>query len=110
MFVLKTQEQTGEEIDGHTSVICNYCFQPICPVWNVQFMCAGQQLGLQLLCSFWGQNKYDFMTTNLDKYDLKLDKHLERSVFSDIKDWIIDMFATLHPRRMRMVHILCSDD
>ena len=23
---------------------------------------------------------------------------------------IIDLFATLHPRRMRMVHILCSDD
>ena len=35
--------------------------------------------------------------------------HAHRDILSDL-DEIIDLFAFLHPRRMRMANILCSDD
>ena len=35
--------------------------------------------------------------------------HAHKAISLDYEK-IIDLFATLHPRRMRMVHILCSDD
>ena len=35
--------------------------------------------------------------------------HAHRNIPLDL-DEIIDLFASLHPRRMRMANILCSDD
>lgn len=35
--------------------------------------------------------------------------HAHRDIALDL-DEIIDLFASLHPRRMRMANILCSDD
>ena len=49
-------------------------------------------------------------TTGQDRLNGLALMHAHRKAIPLDYEKIIDLFATLHPRRMRMAHIICSDD
>ena len=49
-------------------------------------------------------------TTGQDRLNGLALMHAHRNTIPLDYEKIIDLFATLHPRRMRMAHIICSDD